>query len=147
MTIRSRITERGNANESSWPSDYGEGKRGRFRVKDGKCEYLPDYKDMVRKHKGVIEDTILGGLKHMGSGKYFDSKAEFRKETKRLGYEETGGEPAASKDHASNANSSEQDYVDAVKKAINDCRYGNSGLSEYEREKCKRIDRQRNNHG
>lgn len=144
--IRSRITKRGDKHESSWPSDFGEGKRGRFVMKDGECIHVPDYKDVVRKHIGVIEDT-MEPLKHMGSGKIFDSKRAFRAETKRLGYEETGGEPAASKEPANMRGCSEQDYIDAVKKAINDCRWGNSGLSEYEREKCKRIDRQRNNHG
>lgn len=45
----------------------------------------------------VISDT-MPPLKHMGTGRIHDSKAAFRADTRAMGCEEVGNDPAASRD-------------------------------------------------
>lgn len=45
----------------------------------------------------VISD-VMRPLKHMGTGRIHDSKAAFRADTKAMGCEEVGNDPAASRD-------------------------------------------------
>jgi|SRR5882672_1710482 len=41
----------------------------------------------------VISDSLGGQVRHMATGKYHDSKSEFRKDTKASGCVEVGNEP------------------------------------------------------
>lgn len=144
--IKSRPFKRGDKNEANCISDYGTGVRGRFVYRNGKFINIADYKETKRQVHAVHQDT-MDGIEHPAEpGKLIESRSQFRAITKKHGLEEIGNEKLKPREPV-RKESSEEDYINAVKKAINDCRWGNSGLSEYEREKCRRIDRLRNNHG
>ncbi len=144
--IRTRKYNKGDKNESSWPSEFGNAKKScKYVFRDGKFQEVgADFRETKRAH--AVHQDSMDPIEHPAEpGKKIDSKSRFRAITKKHGLEEMGNDRV--KLEPVRKGMSEADYVDAVKKAINDCRYGNSGLTEFEREKCRRIDRLRNNHG
>lgn len=62
---------------------------------------------------GVISDEACTPFKSMADGKIYDSKSEYRKSLKALGYEETGGE----KVKREKKQSSMEDIVSDIKRA------------------------------
>jgi hypothetical protein len=146
MSIKSRPTQRGNEKESKWPSDYGEGGRGRYVRIDGKYVNVTEEWKETRRTAAIHQDT-MDAIEHPAEpGKLIDSKSKFRAITRKHGLEEVGNEEIKQREPARKG-CSEEDYVNDVKKAINDLRWGNAPLTEYERARCREIDRRRNNHG
>lgn len=148
MTIKSKpITKE--YEDASWPpsKEPGESSRGFYVFRNG--EFLSGA-DLILKQRNesafVIQDTMDPTIHPCDPfGAPIESKSQFRAITKANGCEEVGND--RNKTRPEPKGMSEADYVDAVRKAINDCRYGESGLSEYERHRCREIDRRRNNHG
>lgn len=70
----------------------------------------------------VISDT-MEPLRHMATGKYFDSKAAFRAETKAAGCIEVGNDPAAARPRKPVPLSREKRRED-IRKTIYDLRNG-----------------------
>lgn len=136
--------------EASWPpsKEPGESSRGFFVCRDGEFIEAGGIPKVSARGQSaaVIQDT-MDAITHPCDpfGAPIDSKSRFRQITKANGCEEVGNERIKTEPRLKGM--SEADYVDSVRKAINDCRYGNSGLSEYERHRCREIDRRRNNHG
>lgn len=95
--------------------------------------------DKIVNAPNVIQDS-MDALKHHGDGRMYDSKSNFRKTTKRLGFEERGDAESVADNIPKFKNTSEDDYVAATKQAWAMCESGNAPLNEYEREVCKRID-------
>ena len=87
MTIRSRVTKRGDPKESTWPSDYGEGERGVF-VYSGNG-LTPYEQERSAELPSVIQDS-MEPLEHPVTREIIDSKSKFRRITKFHGYEEVG---------------------------------------------------------
>jgi hypothetical protein len=101
MTIRSRVFERGNENESSAITDYGVGERGLFKYCKATKTVLPiaearaldaqneENTKLASVSHGFIQDE-MEPTKHPIDGKYYTSKAKFRTVTRAHGYDEVG---------------------------------------------------------
>lgn len=70
----------------------------------------------------VISD-VMDPLKHMGTGRMHDSKAAFRADTKAMGCEEVGNDPAATRDIGlKRVEAPMAEYVQDVKRALQELR-------------------------
>lgn len=148
MTIQSKPLSK-EYKEASWPpsKEPGESSRGFYVFHDGEFKDAKEVFVSKDNKSAYVHQDTMDALTHPCDpfGAPIDSKSRFRAITKANGCEEVGNERV--KTEPKMKGMTEADYVDSVRKAINDCRYGNSGLTEYERYKCKEIDRRRNNHG
>lgn len=144
--IKTRKYNKGNPKESNWPSEFGNAKKStRYVFRDGKFTEING--EVANSKAPAVHQDTMDGVEHPAEpGKLIESKSQYRAITKKHGLEEIGNEKVG-RIQPKYDRVSEQDYIDDVKKAINDCRWGNSGLSEYERHRCKEMDRRRNNHG
>lgn len=136
--------------EASWPPSKEPGQsaeRGFFVIRNGECLEVGKVLEVVRDKSAAVHQDSMDPITHPCDpfGAPIDSKSKFRQITKANGCEEVGNDRNLRTPVMKEV--SEQDYVDSVRKAINDCRYGNSGLSEYERHRCREIDRRRRNYG
>lgn len=108
-------------------------------------EFYVDYeKENPRERKApmVIMDTMTP-TKHMVNGRFYDSKSEFRRVTKSLGYEEIGREVMKAPPKKTRYTDEERQALKAeITKAYTDVRDGNAPLSELDKERCKIINRQ-----
>lgn len=103
-TIKSRIFERGDKNESDVISDYGTGVKGRFKFCKAAGKVLPieearrlDYAAEWEKKQvnsmaahGIMSTDLIEPTKHPESKEYYSSKSRFRAETKARGMVEIG---------------------------------------------------------
>jgi len=70
----------------------------------------------------VISD-VMDPLKHMGTGRIHTSKAAFRADTRALGCDEVGNDPAATRDIGlKRVEPSEYEIVQDVKRALQELR-------------------------
>lgn len=83
MSIRSRVTRRGDPKESVWPSDFGIRKR-----------FKRSYQKPANQSKApyVIEDTMPLTKSPINGKLYFDSKKAIREHYRQHGFEEVGNE-------------------------------------------------------
>ena len=82
MSIRSRVMQRGDPNESEWPSQFGTGAR-KFKRKK-KLRLLVNA-------PAVLSDE-LPDTKSPITGRIYNSKSQLRREYKQYGYEEIGND-------------------------------------------------------
>lgn len=68
----------------------------------------------------IISDTMVP-TKHMGTGRIHDSKSEFRKDTRAMGCEEVGTDPAAKRE-APRQHATQADVAADVKRSIQELR-------------------------
>lgn len=141
--IRTRKYNRGNPKESSWPPDLGTAKKSCMYVfRDGKFQEVEQFRQSAIH---AIRTDSMEPIEHPAEpGKLIDSQSRYRAITKKHGLVEVGNEKIKAKEPIMKRMSVE-DIMDDVAKARNDCRYGMSGLSEFERERCRRIDERRRN--
>jgi hypothetical protein len=101
MTIKTRIFEYGNENESDAISQYGNGEKGRFKLCKATGTVLPidearrldgaaESRTHANKAHGIISSDIMEPTKHPIDGKYYTSPSKFREVTKAHGYDEIG---------------------------------------------------------
>lgn len=96
------------------------------------------YKPKVVDAPGVIQDT-MDPLEHPANGRVYDSKSAFRYVTKLHGLEERGNEARVAPNKPQYKGMSPEDYKDCAERSYYEVKYQNAPLSEYERERCKRI--------
>jgi hypothetical protein len=75
---------------------------------DGKAEAEPFF---------VHEDTLEKPLRHPVTGKIYDSRSEYEKETKRLGLEIVGEEKLSQRPRRTKDSLTEERIMDAIEKA------------------------------
>lgn len=103
MTIKTKIFERGNDNESDYISDYGTGVKGRFKYCEAAGKVLPidearrldatAQSEQKRAHANIAHGYIPDDMpetKHPMDKKYYTSKSKFRETTKKFGLVEIG---------------------------------------------------------
>lgn len=101
MTIKTKIFERGNENESDSISDYGQGEKGVFRYCKKTKTVLPIAEaraldaelEQNQKRACIAHNFIqdeMPATKHPIDGKYYTSQSKFREVTKAHGCEEVG---------------------------------------------------------
>jgi hypothetical protein len=115
--IKTRIFEYGDENEGTWPSQFGTGVRGHFRMKIGK----PKNEKGVPYH--IIQDE-MPPTKHPITGEMFTSKAQFREVTRAHGYDEVGTayengyEPESQQDSKALENSISEKFREVIRHGI-----------------------------
>lgn len=97
-----------------------------------------DYKPKRVDAPAVYQDS-MDAIEHPADGRMYDSKSAFRRVTKEHGLEERGNERRIASGTPVRSGMSDADYERSAKEAYEMVRSGNAPLSEYEREKCKRI--------
>lgn len=97
MSIRSKIHNYGDENESSWPPKFGTGGSGRMQWCPVQQKVVPSSEVMVEVDErtlakiahGYIQDE-MPPTKHPIDGKHYTSAAKFRAVTRAHGFEEVG---------------------------------------------------------
>lgn len=95
----------------------------RYVIRDGALvpkHLAPPKHASTDSRRYVISDT-MEPLKHMGTGRMLDSKSEFRKDTKAVGCEEAGNDPALRREQP-RWEPSQHEVVSEVKRAIEQLR-------------------------
>lgn len=93
----------------------------------------------------IITDDLPAPIQSPINGKMFTSRSAYNRHVEGNGFVYKADCPKGTK--PKQIKSTPEDYRQAVAEAIEMCRSGNSGLSEYERHVCKEYDRRIKNHG
>lgn len=124
-------------------SKEGTGERGRFIWDEENHKYVRELpkKTVEVNAPYVIRDEIVGGIESWVDGKIYDSKSRLRKSYKENGVIEKGNDRIPWRRHQTD----EERYKDIredVTKAYYDIKYDRVPLTELEKEKCLREQRQ-----
>lgn len=144
--IKTKIFEFGHEKEGSWPPKYGTGEVGAWHVdretnsmKEGYAPRRSKFADAPY----VKGDEALDGIKSQtGSGCTYYSKSALRAEYKRMGFEEVGNDYPRKPRERYVPPTYEKDLEKDVARAIEDVRYNQAPLSEFDKERCKIINNQ-----
>lgn len=144
MTVRSRTLQRGDPNEATWLSDMPSGEKGLFVFREGKAVRV-EYGDAEPSLTPFIHVDSMPLQLHPSNGKPVESKSQFKRIMKAHGHEDRTGAPMVADNKPKFKGMSDDDYMRDVKIATEMVRSGTAPLSEYDREKCKRINQQLKN--
>jgi hypothetical protein len=90
--IKTKSFNYGNEKEADWPSQFGTGEKGRFKMVDGKAmeaKEIAKIQHAMASH-GIQSTDLMEPTKHPIDGKYYTSASKFRAVTKAHGCEEVG---------------------------------------------------------
>lgn len=141
--IQTRLFNYGNEKESAWPPQFpDEGNAGRHFFYDKEQKKVVEgypLPEGVNSSAFVQQDT-MEPTQHMKDGKWYTSKREFRKTTRRYGCEEIGDQ-IDWRNKPTKDPKQEQKLEEAVGRAYYQVRDGMAPLSEFDKERCKIINR------
>lgn len=132
--IQTRIFNYGNDKESSWPSQFGTGEKGRFVIRDGEV-IRAEYANNIDVDAPFVQVDEMPPTQHMHDLKYYTSKKEFRKVTRRCGAEEIGTD-VEWRNKPRVDPKKEQKLEEAVAKAYYQVRDNMAPLSELDKARC-----------
>ena len=138
MKIQSRVINRGDKNESSWPSINPKGERGVFVFREGKCERY-SRKRVEQKTPYIISDEMQRTL-HPSDGKTIvDSKSKFKRIARAHGHDIRTGADKVADNKPKFKESETQHYERDVKIAWEMVQSGTAPLTDYDKHICKEI--------
>lgn len=139
--IISRTIKQGNEKESSWPSQFGEGRRGVFHVKKGEVKegYPEPETEKLGKAPMYISDTCKP-FYHQGAMRWTDSKSKIKMYDQACGTITTDKYIAGNPDRKKQLHAQRRkDIRESIQKAVGQIDAGNSPLNEEQRALCART--------
>lgn len=140
--IKTKTMLRGNQHESSWPSDYGEGARGRFHIDKETKTARPGNPPPKIKRYGTAPmirgDDMPETLCH-ADGKYYTSKSRMEQTHKAMGFEQCHGE--SDKSWTRQEADSVSEVTDATERAYNMLKNDEVYFTEEQKHVCQETNK------